>query len=227
MSKIMVFVVDNQILFRMGIMQALGNEPDFDLKEATPDITLIDLMEKEYPDVILFDVDVPSPGGIDLAKKVIQIYPTTRVIALTSKPDNNQLFEVVKIGAVAYMSKTSTPEELVKSIRDAYSGKYPINDDIFSKPVIADQLLQQFKKLSSLNLMENVTVPITRRETEILNYVANGKSNKQIADTLSVSEQTIKNHVSSILRKLNANDRAHAAVLAMHHGWISIEEKKP
>ena len=227
MSKIMVFVVDNQILFRIGIKQALGNVPDIDIKEANPDIKLLDLMEKEYPDVILFDVDMPSPGGIDLAKKVIQIYPTTRVIALTSKLDNNQLFEVVKIGAVAYMSKTSTPEELVKAIRDACSGKYPINDDIFSKPAIADQLLQQFKKLSSLQLMENVTVPITKRETEILNCVANGKSNKQIADTLSVSEQTIKNHVSSILRKLNANDRAHAAVLAMQHGWISIEENKP
>jgi DNA-binding NarL/FixJ family response regulator len=98
-----------------------------------------------------------------------------------------------------------------------------------TRPTIARRVLRQFEEMANMGnkAMETIVAPLTSRETQILSYVANGNTNKQIASALQISEQTIKNHVSAILRKLNANDRAHAVVLAIRHGWISIEAKEP
>jgi DNA-binding NarL/FixJ family response regulator len=145
---------------------------------------------------------------------------------LTLHPDNGELFEIIKTGAVAYLNKNTTAEELVSIIKQACRGEYPINDTLLARPKVAEHVLRQFQDIVSLGkTMETITAPLTHRETQILSYIADGNSNKQIAHILEISEQTIKNHVSSILRKLNANDRAHAAVLAIRHGWISAEEK--
>jgi two-component system response regulator DegU len=121
------------------------------------------------------------------------------------------------------LSKRATVEELASTIRRAYSGEYPINESLMTRPRVARHVLNQFRGLTET--MEGVAAPLTKRETQILTYVAEGNTNKEIAHILSISEQTIKNHVSAILRKLNANDRAHAVALALHSGWISPEAK--
>ena len=110
--------------------------------------------------------------------------------------------------------------------RLASQGEYPINESLMTRPNVAQRVLKQFEDISSMGkAIETVIAPLTRRETQILNYVAEGNTNKQIADILGISEQTIKSHVSAILRKLNANDRAHAVALAIRNGWISVGGK--
>jgi DNA-binding NarL/FixJ family response regulator len=226
MDKINVIIVDKQAFFRAGMRQALASQADFELLDYPPDDRLIPLIEAYSPGVVLLDIDFPSLSGLDICRNIVRNFTDTRVIILTPSADDEQLFEVIRTGAVAYLDKNTGPEELVEAIRQAYNGRYPINDSLSTRPRVAEHVLQQFQSLVSMGRgIEKVTAPLTSRETQILSYIAEGNSNKQIAHILEISEQTIKNHVSAILRKLNANDRAHAVVLAIRHGWISVEEK--
>ena len=226
MDRIIVAMVDKQALFRVGVRHALSQQPDFELFDSAPNENVMALIEANSPNVLLLDIDYPSFRGLDLARKIALRCPTTRVIMLTFNPDDKQLFEIIKTGAVAYLDKNITAEELIEAIRQVSLGEYPINDSVLARPKVANHVLRQFQSVPSNNgkTMETIVAPLTSRETQILNYIAEGNSNKQIAYILQISEQTIKNHVSNILRKLNANDRAHAVVLAIRHGWISAEE---
>jgi len=228
-DKIVVMIVDRQALFRVGVCHALSQQPDFEVFDSAPNENPIALIEASLPDVLLLDIDYPSLRGLELARKIALHYPTTKVIMLTSKPDDLQLFEVIKAGAVDYLDKSITAEELTENIRQVARGEYPINDSVVARPKVAEHVLKQFQSIHNVNgkITDTIVVPLTSRETQILNYIANGNSNKQIAHILQISEQTIKNHVSNILRKLNANDRAQAVVLAIRYGWISAEELQP
>jgi len=228
-DKIVVTIVDKQALFRVGVCHALSQQPDFEVFDCAPNENPIALIEANPPDVLLLDIDYPSLSGLELARKIALHYPTTKVIILTYKPDDKQLFEIIKAGAVDYLDKSITAQELTKSIRQVVLGEYPINDSVLARPKVAEHLLKQFQSIHNINgkTIDTIVAPLTSRETQILNYIANGNSNKQIAHILQISEQTIKNHVSNILRKLNANDRAHAVVLAIRYGWISAEELQP
>ncbi len=226
MEKITVIIIDKQSFFRVGVRQALSAEPDFELLDCAPGEDVLALIETNFANVVLLDVDFPSLSGLEVCRKIVRHYPGTRVVMLTPNPNDEQLFEVIKTGAVAYLDKNTTTKELTETIRQAHHGAYPINDSLTARPKVAEQVLRQFQTIVSMGRgMEAVAAPLTPRETQILSYIAEGNSNKQIARILQISEQTIKNHVSAILRKLNANDRAHAVVLAIRHGWISVEEK--
>ncbi len=226
MDKTVVAIVDKQALFRVGVRHALSQQPDFKVFDSAPNEKAMALIEANSPNVLLLDIDYPSLRGLDLARKIALHYPTAKIIMLTSIPDDKQLFEIIKTGAVAYLDKSITAEELTQTIRRVSSGEYPINDSVLARPKVAEHVLRQFQSMHGNNgeTMETIVAPLTSRETQILNYIAEGNSNKQIAYILEISEQTIKNHVSNILRKLNANDRAHAVVLAIRHGWILAEE---
>ena len=226
MDNIIVMVIDKQAFFRVGVRQALSQQSDFKILDCDPNDDPLGIIEADSPDVILLDIDFPALSGLKLGKKIVRRCPNIRLIMLSPNLDNGELFEVIKSGATAYLNKNTTTEELASTIRQAYRGEYPINDSLVARPKVAGHVLRQFQDIVSMGkTMEAITAPLTHRETQILNYIANGNSNKQIAHILEISEQTIKNHVSSILRKLNANDRTHAAVLAIRHGWISAEEK--
>ena len=229
MDKIVITIVDKQALFRVGVRHALSQQPDFEVFDSAPNENPIALIEANPPDVLLLDIDYPSLRGLELARKIALHYPTTKVIILTYKLDDKQLFEIIKAGAVDYLDKSITAKELTKSIRQVACGEYPINDSVLARPKVAEHLLKQFQSMHNINgkTMDTIVVSLTSRETQILNYIANGNSNKKIARILQISEQTIKNHVSNILRKLNANDRAHAVVIAIRYGWISAEELQP
>jgi len=226
MDKIVVMIIDKQALFRVGVCHALSQQPDFEVFGSAPNENLIALIEANSPNVLLLDTDYPSLRGLDLARRIALHCPTTKIIILTFNPDDQQLFEIIKAGAVAYLDKSATAEELIKVIRQVSQGEYPINDSVLARPKVAKHVLRQFQSTYSNNgkTEEAIVAPLTSRETQVLNYIADGNSNKQIASILRISEQTAKNHVSNILRKLNANDRAHAVVLALRYGWISAEE---
>lgn len=223
MDKIKVMVIDEQALFRTGVRQALSGQPDLEVLECDPTQNPLETIEANLPDVALLGSDLTSLSGIDLGRRISQYYPNTKVIVLSPDPNDQELFEVIKTAAAACMSKKATADDLAATIRRAHRGEYPINESLMTRPKVARQVLDQFHGFTKT--MKDVAAPLTKRETQILTYVAEGNTNKEIAHILSISEQTIKNHVSAILRKLNANDRAHAVTLALHSGWISPEAK--
>ncbi len=226
MDKIVVIIADKQALFRVGVCHVLSQQPDFEVFDSVPNENLMALIEANSPNVLLLDIDYPSRGGLDLARQINLHCPTTKIIMLTFNLDDQQLFEIIKTGVVAYLDKSVTAEELTRTIRRVSRGEYPINESVLARPNVANHVLRQFQGMHSNNgkAMDTIVAPLTSRETQILNYIADGNSNKQIASILQISEQTAKNHFSNILRKLNANDRAHAVVLAIRYGWISAEE---
>ncbi len=224
MDKIKVMIIDEWAFFRAGVRQLLSKQSDFEILDCAPNHTTLGLIESNSPDVVLLDIDFPTLSGLELGRKIARRHPSTRIIILSPNYDDDELFEVIKIGAIAYLNKNTTTKELVGIIRQACGGEYPINNSLIARPKIAEHVLKQFQDIISMGkTMEAITAPLTHRETYILNYISEGNSNKQIASILGIGEQTIKSHVSSILRKLNANDRAHAVALAIHHRWISAE----
>lgn len=226
MDQITVMIVDRLAFFRVGLREVLSTKAHFALIDCDPNHDILGTIQEITPDVVLLDIDFPSLSGLELSRAIVEKFPDTRVIVLSSNLDEQQLLEVTKTGAVAYLDKNTDVAELVEIIERTYSGEYPIFDSLVATPRVAGHLLRQFRaKVSVEKSVEQVVARLTPRETQILNYIANGNTNRQIAQVLEISEQTIKNHISTILRKLNANDRAHAVVLAMRRGCISVEEE--
>jgi two-component system response regulator DegU len=223
MDKIKVMIVDEQAFFRAGVRQTLSQQPDLEVLECDLTQNALEMIEAHLPDVALLGSDLASLSGLELGRKIAQHYPNTKVVVLSPDPDDMELFEVIKTAAVACLNKKTSSEELANTIRRAHKGEYPINESLMTSPRVAKHVLNQFRGLGKT--MEGIVAPLTNRETQILNYIAEGNSNKVIAHILGISEQTIKNHVSAILRKLNANDRAHAVALALHSGWISPDAR--
>ena len=223
MDKVTVMIIDEQLYYRAGVCQALSGQSDFKILDCDLTKDPLTQIEANLPDIALLGSDLAAISGLELARKIARYYPNTKVIILSPEPNDEELFEVIKTAAVACLNKNATADELVGTIRRACNGEYPINESVMTRPAIARHVLEQFRDIASMGkTMETIAAPLTNRETEVLNHIANGKSNKQIAYVLKISEQTIKNHISAILRKLNANDRAHAVVLAIRHGWISV-----
>ena len=223
MNKIQVIIVSQQVFFRQGIEHSLSKTKDIQIS-ATADVSdeVLSIIDNLPPDVALLDIDTPADSGLKLARRIKQRLPTIGVVVLTSGPDDAQLFQALKAQAVAYLSKEVTATELVNTIRRVARGEHPINESLTTRPKLAEQVLMQFQELSLRSEAEQFLAPLTPREMEILKYIAQGYLNKQIAAELDISEQTIKNHVTSILRKLNANARTEAVVVAIKQGLISI-----
>ncbi len=223
MNKTQVIIISQQSLFRQGIEHALSKLRDINVS-ATAEVKdeVLSIIDNSPPDVALVDIDTPTDGGLKLSRKIKQRLPTIGVVVLTSNPDDAQLFQALKAQAVAYLSKEVSPDELVNTIRRVARGEHPINESLTTRPKLAEQVLHQFQELSWRSETEGLIAPLTPREMEILNYIAQGFLNKQIAAELDISEQTIKNHVTSILRKLNANARTEAVVVALKQGLISL-----
>ncbi len=222
-DKIQVFLVSQQSLFQQGIKHSLAGMADIEVSGvsgvSSEGLAAIDTSP---PDVAIVDIDGPSDDGLVLARKIKQRSPNIGVIVLTSNPSDAQLFQSLKSQAVAYSSKEVTADQLADTVRRVARGEHPINDSLTTRPKVAEQVLHQFQELYWRSEAEGFISPLTRRETEILSYIGQGYLNKQIAAELGISEQTIKNHVTSILRKLNANARTEAVIVAIKQGLITI-----
>jgi two-component system response regulator DegU len=224
MEEIIIAIIDRSEFFRVGVHRALSAQQDFRLMDYEPEQEPLKFIEAHSVDVVLLDIDYPISKGLELGRSITRYYPNTRVIIMSPHYDEEELFETIKSGAAAYIDKRARTEELVNVIKRASRGEYPINDSLNENPAVADHVLKQFREIASMGLdIEKVAAPLTNREIQILSHIANGSTNKQVAHTLGISEQTIKNHVSAILRKLNANDRAHAVALAIHNQWVSVD----
>jgi two-component system response regulator DegU len=223
-NKIRAFIVSQQILFRQGVELVLSSMEDIEISGAADFNNGIAFTVDELPpDVAIVDIDAPSDSGLALARSIKQRLPSVGIVVLTSNPNETQLFQALKAQAAAYLNKEITADHLVDAIRRVARGEHPINESLTARPKLAERVLQQFQELSWRSETEGFIAPLTPREMEILNYIAQGYLNKQIAAELDISEQTIKNHVTSILRKLNANARTEAVVVGIKQGLISLD----
>ena len=193
--------------------------------EAADGQQAIQMAEQLNPDVMLVDINLPGLNGLEVARVVRRRQPQTALIILTVYEDDEQLFNAIKVGAAAYSPKDISPEQLLQITRLVAQGHYLINENVLSRPFVASRVLKQFRELASSEQEGHmVFAPLTGREVEILDCIARGQLNKQIAMDLNISDQTVKNHITAILRKLNVNDRTQAVIYAMRHGWIRVEE---
>ncbi len=221
-GKIKVIIADQQPLFRKGIEFFLKQAEDVDIcAEVSTEADLVTAVVKDTPDVVLLDISLAS-DGMELAKVVKQHVPSVAVIVISPSPNDEGLFMAIKARAAGYVSRNIAADELLSIVRRSSKGEYPLNDSFLSQPKVAAQVLEQFQDFSWGSGVESFVSPLTPRETEILNYMAKGYLNKQIANMLDISEQTIKNHVTSILRKLDANARTQAVITAVRRGIISL-----
>ncbi len=221
-----ILLVDDHALFRMGMRQILEREPDFDIVgEAENPRDAFTLTTEMSPDIVLLDLSLPPPGGIETTQRIKREVPSIGIVALAVAEDEDQLFEAIKAGAAAFLLKDINPDDLVTIIRRVRAGEYLINDKVFSRPSVASRVLKEFRELAVYGQEATpIFAPLSPREVEILDNIAKGMTNKQVAYALTISEQTVKNHMSSILRKLSVNDRTQAVVYAMKQGWIRIPE---
>jgi DNA-binding NarL/FixJ family response regulator len=221
MNKIRVMVCDEQPFFRSGVAQALSSRENIEVVECDPNDDPLAKVEATLPEIVLLGSDLTAANGLELGRKIVRYYPNIRVIILSPDPNDTELFDVIRTAAVACLNKSTNASELLETIDRASRGEYPINE-LLTRPVIAQRVLKQFQEMGEIDAGLDVVAPLTARERQILMHVTDGHTNKQIANALKISEQTIKNHISAILRKLNANDRAHAAVLAIRRGYIPL-----
>jgi DNA-binding NarL/FixJ family response regulator len=225
-ERVRILIVDDHALFRVGIRGILQQEPDLEIVgEADDPRSALDAAFSTNPDVILMDLSLPAPGGIETTQRIRRELPATAIVVLAAEEDEDALFEAIRAGAAAFILKDIGPEDLVMVIRRVVAGEYLINDKVFSKPAVASRVLKEFRELAVYGQeAAPIFAPLSPREVEILDNIAQGMTNKQVAYALSISEQTVKNHMSSILRKLSVNDRTQAVVYAMRQGWIRMPE---
>jgi len=228
METIRVIVIDEQPLFRAGIRTTLENSGDCQIVgESTDTFDVLELARIHNPDVALIDTNLIASDPLEIARQARHLVPRMAIIMLTPSEDEERLFQSIKAGAAAYYTRNITPDDLVEAVRKVSNGEYLIQDDVLSKPQLASRVLKSFRELTVEDEDEeakDLYSPLSSREVEILDYIARGNSNKEIAKSLKISDQTVKNHITSILKKLSVNDRTAAVVHALRHGWIKMHD---
>lgn len=214
-GPIRVLLADDHDLFRQGVRRLLEATEDVEvIGEAPSGEEAVRLVEDLAPDVVLLDITMPGLSGIDAARIVKATSPRTRLIMLTVHGEEEFLFEAIKAGAMGYLLKDCTAEELLRAIRVVYDGEGLL------APTMAAKVMHEFARTRDARELAAVTHPLTQREVEILQHVASGLANKEIALRLKISERTVKNHLSNIMEKLHVNSRTQAAVYALRSGLV-------
>ncbi len=222
---IRVMIVEDHPLFSTGLKRVLEMEDDIEVvAEARTGKEAVEKAVTVHPDVIIMDVNLPEMNGLQATREITSRLDNVGVIVITAYHDDEQLFHALRAGAMAYYSKDVQPSELIPAIRQVARGYYVVGDVVMSRPQVASWLLKRFEEMALFPDADVVFAPLTPREMEILKLITKGYSNKEIARELGISRQTVKNHMSAILRKLAVNDRTQAAVLALKRGWISLAE---
>jgi NarL family two-component system response regulator LiaR len=216
MEKITVLLIDDHRIVLQGLRDFLELQDDLDVvAEAASGEEGVKLASELLPDVVLQDLVLPGGiDGVETTRRIKAVSPSTRVIVLTSFADDDKVFPAIKAGAISYLLKDVSPEELARAIRAAQRGEAVLH------PEVAAKLMQEF---STPRPAEPPVEQLTERELDVLRLIARGKSNKEIADTLVISEKTVKTHVSNILSKLHLADRTQAAIYALRQRLVPME----
>ena len=227
--SIRVLLVDDQALIREGLTIILGAQPDISVVgHAADGQEAIEQARRLQPDVIMMDIKMPRLNGIQATRQIKDALPATQIIILTTYAEDELVFEGVRAGALGYLLKDITRDKLTEAVRGAARGEAQID------PAVATQVLAEFQRMSNVlrrlpTLAKEATTKLppmmealTPREETILRLLTEGLTNAGIATRLHLSEGTVKNHVSEILSKLQANDRTHAVVLAIKRGLLDL-----
>lgn len=213
-EKIRVVIADDEDNYRKAIQKTLGFAQDIDVIAVCRDgQEALDACLSEAPDVLLTDVNMPRLSGIELTRKLLRKEKDVKIVILTIRDDDDTVFEAFRAGALGYLLKTSTPQEVIESVRLAGKGEAKIT------PKIATKIVEDFRRFEksegTVEESDSELLVLSDREQEILQLVAKGLRNKEIADKLGIAEKTVKNHVSNILKALHVNSRTEAAMKAM------------
>lgn len=222
---IRIVIADDHALLRQGIKNVLSLEPDFDVVgEAADGDEAISKVESLTPDILLLDVNMPRMTGLEVTKRLKKTAKSpVKVIILTIHDDESYVIEVIKSGAIGYLLKDIEPGMLVKAIRMVYDGQS------FIYPTLASRLFgelsrQDEKRNGAVAMLERPKEErLTYREVEVLQLIGQGMNNQEIAQTLYLSEKTVKNHLTNIFRKINVVDRTQAVLYAIKHKIVVVE----
>lgn len=220
-------IIERDTLYRRGLESAFASAPDrFDV------VSVASTVEDAYrsadettPDIALVSTTLEGSPGTGLATEMRRRYPAINTIIIGASDNDDELFGAIRAGASAYCSRDANASELFSLVERSAQGEFVINEQLLSKPSVAARILDQFRTNTTADpRLSNAFMPLTDRELEILGKISEGMTNAEIGTTLGISAQTVKNHVTSILRKLAVNDRTQAVVTALKHGWLSIPE---
>ena len=209
-NEIKIIIVDDQELFREGLFTLLSLQNDFNVvaQANNGEEALLQIL-KFRPDIVLMDLRMPVMGGVECIKRINVQFGNVKVIALTTFDEDELVFDSLRAGAVGYLLKDVSPEKLFEAIRSAHRGEY------YLPPNITAKVMAEFTKVSPSYERESndILEDLSRREQEILQMVASGLTNKEIASKLVIAEGTVKNHLTNIFNKLNARDRMQAVLI--------------
>lgn len=219
MKKIRVLLADDHQLFREGLANILNAQPDFEvIDEAGDGLEVLIKARELVPDLILMDVGMPGCNGLEATQQIKQELPDVTVVMLTVRDENEKLFQAIKHGAQGYLLKSIRSWEMLELLRGAVRGEAAIT------PALGGRMLEEFRRLGKQARETPVgeTMALTHREQDVLGLVAEGASDKEIAETLSVSVHTVKSHMRNILAKLQLCRRHEAALFALREGLITL-----
>ncbi|MFB7138185.1 response regulator [Gottfriedia sp. NPDC056225] len=224
--KTRIAIVDDHKLFREGIKRILDFEESFDVvAEGSDGTEVVGIMDQHQVDILIVDINMPNMNGVTATKALLEKYPDAKVIILSIHDDESYVTHVLKVGARGYLLKEMDSDTLIEAIKVVTKG------GCYLHPKITHNLVEEFRRLSlKEQLFKSREVEVrrplhllTRRECEVLQMLADGKSNRAIGEALFISEKTVKNHVSNILQKLEVNDRTHAVVTAIRNAWVEVK----
>jgi NarL family two-component system response regulator LiaR len=215
-APIRVLIADDHAILRKGIRALLSTEPDIEVVGETGDgLETVAQAQALRPDVILMDLVMPEMDGIEATRRIMAEQPGVHILVLTSFAADDKVFPAIKAGALGYILKDSGPDELVQAIHQVYRGQPSL------EPSIALKMLQE---LSHPSQRPPTPEPLSERELEVLRLLAQGKSNREIAERLVITELTVRTHVSNILGKLHLASRTQAALYALKEGLASLND---
>ena len=215
-KPIRVLIADDHAVVREGVRALIASEPGLEVAgEAADGVEAVQQARLLQPDVILLDLVMPRQGGLEAIGQIKKENPAARILILTSFAEDDKVFPAIKTGALGYLLKDSSPQELLQAIRQVYQGESSLH------PTIARKLIRELSQPSDLSPTEE---PLTEREVEVLQLVAKGLSNQEIGQKLFISERTTRTHVSNILDKLHLANRTQAALYALREGLASLNK---
>jgi len=215
MEPMRILLADDHTLFRSGLASLLSLQEDFEVvAEARNGEEALEKASELMPDVILMDIYMPVCTGLEATRRIKEVLPYTKIIILTVSEEDQTLFEAVKSGAHGYLLKKIEPEELFRMVRGVFKGEAPISR------ATAAKILNEFAKQGDEEPPQKVYDSLTAREREVLELLTHGSTNKEIANSLSISENTVKNHLRNILEKLHLENRVQAVAFALREGLV-------
>ena len=224
-----VIIVDDHPLFREGVRSVIDAEEDLNvLAEGTSGDQALQLVRELRPRVALIDINMPNMNGMQVTRQIKAERLDTSIVLLTAYDDVEQVLHAFSAGAAAYCSKDVEAGKLVDIVRQVARGFYIVGDQVFDAEGLEDWLSRGVEAVRRPHLDGDIEAftPLSPREMEILQYVTRGMSNKEIASKLGISHQTVKNHMTAILHKLDVEDRTQAAVYALRHGWVRLQDTR-